>query len=693
MHEPEVKEPTIAAPPREKQVERNGQWQHLVDHCLDLFERFDKSEYRAKKIESIRRSCEVYAQEVQKGVSFPWADAFKMVLPLYTITLDNLEPRMVSALVGKSPYIKFDMEGMTKQDPPTEILEDWYNSELRYVVKVEQIARGLIHKLLKEGTIYVIPSYCMEDKTVLDFQFAGDPSIQSMMDPMTGAQFPVDDQGQQLSVGPANMLIGQNGEPSMVEKQERVYEGVRTEILEFGDVLVDDFASDWEKADLIRKVDLEYGELMREKDRQGSTGYIKKNITADLLGNASDDKDDEEERTGDVGLNQASVLSKKKIAGLECHISYVYREEGQADEDVEDWTEERVVALIARDTKTLLRLRKLREIRMTNEQIIRRCRLFDEPNLAYGCSLFEKLRGIQEGSSDVFNLFLNTAILIILPWYLYSNKAGIKAGQTIQPGMGVECDDPSGVVFPKFNMEPGLIMKAIEIFFQMWEKAGNIGDVQTGQINQGKADVKATEIMAAIQEANIKFNYNSNTVRDDFVDFLRTVYDLYYQHMPFDKKFQFRGQEIQIPRQDMRRKYKFRLMGSTDLSNKLVERRDSEQMYATFRQDPLINPVPIIEKVLKAYDSDMDPAEIIDQDVNMYLAAKQQNPELPQVIGQYLQQKAVAQQAQAVMTGQQPGQGGKPPQAGPQGPPQPQGGPPPQGPPPQQQPGPQGGPR
>jgi hypothetical protein len=406
---------------------------------------------------------------------------------------------------------------------------------------------------------------------------------------------------------------------------------------------------------------------------RGHLGYIDANINKDLLRGATDTKETDD-TGGDQVINELEVLGKKSVECVACFVNFVWREEGQREEDIEDWHEERQVALIACESKTLVRLVKLRDLRFSNEHLVRRFRLFPEANLAYGSSLFEKLKGIQQASTDMFNLFMNISILIMIPWYLYSNKAGIKKDQKIYPGVGVECDDPREVVFPGFKANMGDALKALEFLFQLWEKAGNVGGVQTGQIDRGKADVKATEVMAAVQEANIKFNYSASTVQEDFINYLRTIYDLYYQNMPYDKAFIHQGQPVPIPRPMMRQKSKFRLTGSTELSNKLMERREAETAYGQLRKDPLMNPLPLIEKVIKSYYPDDDPKEFINQDIQMYAMAVQRNPELPQVIGQYLQGKAVAQAAQQQMAQGQGG--GSPPQQGqPQGPPPQQAGP------------------
>ena len=102
--------------------EKNGKWKHLVKYCLDLYKEFSESEYREKTILSIKQSTEAYDQ-VEKPTNDPWPEASNIALPLTTISNDNLAPRLTAGLVGKQPYINFEMENDQEKDTQTEIIE------------------------------------------------------------------------------------------------------------------------------------------------------------------------------------------------------------------------------------------------------------------------------------------------------------------------------------------------------------------------------------------------------------------------------------------------------------------------------------------------------------------------------------------------------------------------------------------
>ena len=96
--------------------EKNGRHQHLVKYCLGLYKEYSESAYRATMITEIRKSIEAYDQ-VEKPTTDPWPDASNITLPLTTISNDNLAPRLVSGLIGKRPFIRFEMENWKRSWP------------------------------------------------------------------------------------------------------------------------------------------------------------------------------------------------------------------------------------------------------------------------------------------------------------------------------------------------------------------------------------------------------------------------------------------------------------------------------------------------------------------------------------------------------------------------------------------------
>ena len=553
--------------------EKNGKWQDLVKKCFEAYDKIEASELRSDKIKAIKESHRIYNMK-EKKTNFPWDNAYAMVQPLLTITVDNLEPRIVSSFTGREPYVQFSMTGVSEPDEACEFLETWFNEELKEVVGIDGVASRTTHGLLLEGTVFPVASYEEDSVTREDFIFSEDGMIE----------------------------LGEDGEPLTESVSNQIFQGGRVKYVDFDDVYIPDSCDDWEKTDIIRKVRPTYADL-KTWEREHA-GY--RNIDKELLG--------EEE--------ESEELNRKVIECLEYHVTYVDKE----------YNSERYVALIARKSETLVRLLKLRDLNFQNQHIIKRIRLYPEGGVAYGKSLYEKMKSIQNGASDTFNLLINSAFMTIIPWFLYSDKTGLPADVEIVPGQGIRVDDPDSVKFPQINMDISGFIRVFDVWLKLWERLGSIGDLQTGKPSS-KAET-ATETMAVIQEGNIKHNYQSTVMKSEFLSLIRTLYDLYYKNMPFDTTFLYHEQEIMVARHTMRRPLKFRLTGSTDLSNKILELRKDEQLYTTLRQDPIVNPLELVSNLVKSFKPDGA--------VEKYI-----NPEISQLVNQFLEQ----QQMQAEIQG------------------------------------------
>lgn len=673
------KQTTIGDDNRPDPDEKNKPYEHLVEYCFDLYEAAKKSTYREAKIKEITDCESAYAQEEIK-TNDPWPGASNIQLPLTTISVDNLEPRMVSGLIGKRPFIKFEMEGEQQQPEGVKIIEAWFNNELEEVVKIGPSGRDMVHKMLLEGTIYPIPTYDSEDRKIRDFAFLEDaqqipelmlglqPTLQ--MDPATGAPV-VDPESGGPVAGPSKianlngvLVEAATGDPIVIEKVEQIFEGGKIEFAPFKDIFIPDDADDWEKTPVVRRVYPTYAELMQSKAEK-KLGYITENIGPWLVREQTSDKKGEDQQS--PGQEIAGVeLSKKVIKCLECSISYIYREKDQKEEEVTDFTEERIVALIAEDAKILLRLCLLRDLNWKNQHLIRRVRLFPERGKSYGTPLGQKIRTIQKGASKTFNTAINIAEIVMIPWYFYTKRAGIHYEGKLVPGMGVECDDTKELYFPSFSVNPGQMFEYLGVWQQFWEKVVSIGDLQAGRPSSEKTT--ATEVLSVIEEGNIKHNYQAETVKAEFIEVFVVLYDLYYQFMPLQKQFLYNNEMMQIPRAAMRQPFNFRLTGSTELSNKMIQRKETEDFFKFARPDPMFNPVTLAEDLCRSYNR-TDIARYINPQIFAIVQAIIEVPGAAQLFEQALAEaQALAAQAQAQAEGQQGGGGGPPNQGG--GPPQ-----------------------
>lgn len=597
----------------------------LIKRCFDLYGEIEKSEYRAAQIEENKTARRIYDQ-IAEDTEFPFENAENIELPLVTITVDNMEPRLVAGLIGKDPMVRFEMEGMEEKDEPTGILEDWFNKELKNRVNVKQATIGMVHNILLDGTTYVVPQYESVEKKKMRFVLDGATGV-PVVDPETGRR-------------------------ARQEVMETVYEGGKLEILPFEDVFIPDnvgTVDEWEACDKIRVVRPTYAELQRNV---GKLGWI--NIGPYLLGERGPQAT---EAAGQV-VAGVEVTGKEVIECLECHISYpIYQDEEKQENEQTNFEEERLVVTIARQSKSIIRMLKQTDLSMENNALIKRLRLNPEDGKSYGKGIYTKLKSIQAGASDIFNMITNIAYLTMMPWFFYDSKSGLRGEITLKPGAGIKVDDVQGIRFQEFRINPQQYIQFLNLFVSFWERVGSIGDWQLGRTNEQGGRKTATEVMSVIQEGNIKHNYQSETLKEEYLGIIELLYDLYYERMAPDKRYIYGGRQVQLPYQAMQRGYKFTLASSTESANKYIDRREKEDLLTMFGQDPYINPVKAREEVLKAYGV-TDTAEWVNPKVKMLVDIAMQNPDVIQVVQGYMQQK----QAAMAMAG---GGGAGPPAQGP----------------------------
>lgn len=561
---------------------------NLVQFCIDLFKTYSKSEYREAKIAEIVEARRIYEQKPRKKVIY-WEGESNIELPLECIAIDNLEPRLIAGLVGREPIIAFDERGAL--DEQGEIIENWYNDELKTVVKIEEVARNIVHTLLLEGTRFSIAQYDKREIKKRDFVFEGD----------------------EIKINPENNL------PVYKEYIDTAFEGGKDVVIPFTDMYLPDDVDtidEWEEADKIRIAYYSYGELM---DRKDELGYY--NIGPWLLPEKTQKRLKEEDKSPSQQIAGVDVTGKELIKCIECHVSYpIYNLDEEDEKKRQEYEEERVIVTIALESQTLIRRILQRDVNMNNESLLKRQRLFPEEGRTYGSGIHGKMKAIQEAGSSVYNRMMNIADIALLPYYFYQEGAGVKGRQKVKPGEGVKVEDINKIKFAEFRVNPSQYIDFLKIILDLYERTLSISEPQVGKPRGQRTT--ATEILALIQEGNIKHNYQASTFKEEFLSILRTLYDLYYQYMPYDKQIAHAGKLIPFPRRVMRRPYNFRLTGSTEQSNKLIQRKENEDLFNLTLNDPLFNPMKIREDLLKSYGR---------EDIKSYL-----NPELFQLVQIFL---------------------------------------------------------
>lgn len=338
------------------------------------------------------------------------------------------------------------------------------------------------------------------------------------------------------------------------------------------------------------------------------------------------------DKTPDQLVAGVDVTGKETIECLECHISFPIsnlKEDIPEESEQTDFTEERIIATIALTSKTIIKFALQKDLNMNNESLIKRGRMFPEEGRSFGTSMYGKMKAIQDGASDMFSLLMNVVMICMMPWYFYEEGSGVQGKQEIYPGAGVKISDINKIKFAEYKINPRDYIEFINIWFQLWERIGAISDPQLGKPTDQKKT--ATEIMAVIEEGNVKHNYQASSFKEEFLQILRTLYDLYYQYMPYDKTIEHKGEDVPFPRALMKRPENFRLTGSTEKANKLIERKEDEDLFTLLRGDPLVEPTKLIKNILTSYNRD-DADDYIKPEVAQLMHLIDEDPNVLQVM-------------------------------------------------------------
>lgn len=569
----------------------------LIKYCLDMYKLFEGSEYRKSKIKDIKESREVYEQVADPAMEI-WPGASNEVLPLTAITIDNLEPRLTAGLIGRDPILLFDIIGANDKDDMTKFIESYFNYQLKQNVRIETKTMDIVHTLLLDGTYFCEPQYSTVTKNQIDFVY---------------------DQNGQLIIDPNTKR------PVTQEVQQTIYEGGDIVSIPFTDILCADnigTIAEWEKADKIRRIYPTYAELMRNKN---DIGYLPDNIGPWLYGQQTDEKKTVDSKAPADLVSGVGVTGKKVIECAVFYISYPINVGLDMEwKDQKDFIEEEIVATIALDSKKLIRLMYKKDLLFSNASLIKRIRLYPEESRSFGSTTYSKVKGMQNGASNVFNSIINSFFVLILGGGFYEDGAGLSGAISKSPGEYIQVDDVKKILNTTPNINPAAYIGLFEVIVQLWERAGGISNPQMGRPDS--KEKTATEIMMVIQEGNSKFDYQARNTRDEFISILVTMYDLYYQYMPYNATFNYQGKDIPIRRNMMRRDYKYSLSGSTAAANKMIERKEAEDIYNLGMANPLVNPMQVLEELLTAYGKH-DPKRYIKPEIQQLLGAFMQDPQ------------------------------------------------------------------
>lgn len=578
----------------------------LGKYIQDLFTRFDQSQTRKDVLASVKASRRAYDQKEEK-TSWPWPGASNMVTPLTTIAIDEVEPRLVAAIIGREPYIKAKHHPGSSTSDEAQLVTEYDNYVLKQKIDVAELVPRAVHDLLLDGTVFPLLSWRRDSRRVKVTHF----------DPVSGKVVKVEIDGETRF---------------KTEVQSRVtFEGPSVELIPLDYVWLPDDVDDddWEDQPVIRYVGHYTVNELSRRVAAGEEGWFLPQEDQ-LLSMVTETKlktiQQEEDKVMD--WQQDLPVADRPLECLEAYCNYDFLGTGRPQQ---------LIVMVSKANFSVLRVREQIDVFDANIKPIRRLRIFQKSKISWGKPIYSVIAGIQNGTDAMWNRCINSADIVMTPWgFVKRGMSGMRKNRLmISPGVLFEVDDPEAYNFPNLTaFDPTRFVPLILQYLGFFEKSINITDFMQGRESElaGKKGTTATGTLAILQEGKVKHEYRGGRSRNQFLKLFVNIHDITAANMPEEEIVAVVGQPIQ--KYVMSLDYSFELVGSDVVANRFVDRKENEDFVMTIGPfKDLINPMQMLKDILYSYNK--RPEEYID-------------PELNQVVTQFLQQRAMMKQFQAM---------------------------------------------
>lgn len=608
------------------EIERDNDQDPIVSFLLDLYNEYKDSNYRKEKIKEIKQNREDY-DGYRKEKDFPWPGCANYSLMVPAIVLDNIEPRIVNALIGKERdilQVKANKKEVVPLVPKMEEFAEW---ALLHNVRWQKAIPKYIHELLIDGTIYIFPYY--EEKVVKQKErFVGT----ILIDPTTGERIKDEVHRQavlQAGIQPEERLIDE------VSDKEEVVFRVVNELVTMEKVYGPDETPDWDESPTLRTIWISYDELKAQSDEAGGKGpYI--NINEELLKEETEQPDSDSLPADVERLSIQPERTRKKIECIEGYIPNFSLEEG----DDPDWC----IITITKASHTIIRKQYMREVYFNNRKPIKRLLIFPNGDKQFGTGIPHKIRHHAKAINDLLNQMIDSGTIQIAPFFFYNEgTTGLPHELEIQPGgANPVIGDPRNILFPQLGVTAQVFVEYINLITAFLERLIAVSSYASGvqDIQMGQGAGTAAGMRMILQEGQLKHNYQARPIREQLEEIVKQDMLLYAWFMPPKAMIQLPGgtefQQVDVAA--LQGDFDFTICISDSAHNEMIDRREQIELIQLASQLPFVNQVEMFKELLHTYQR-KDPERYINPAFLIILQAVSQSPEIVEVIQQYMQQK------------------------------------------------------
>ncbi len=616
--------PTQAFELEQETYQGAGDLSGLAQYCMDLYQEYSGSQYRTDKLKEIKDGRARYKND-RATKTFPWPGCSNISVGLTAIAVDNLEPRIKAQVISSDDFLECKPVG--KEDvAQAEGVKEFLQWALRSNVKVNTSIKPLIHNLLKDGTIDVLPVWRERVSEYRTRALVPEYSLNGQT-----VKVP---EGQRIDPAQAEQMgLEVTGLKDSYETKERTRWRVEYVLVPLNDAYFPDNWDGWDDAPYMRMIYPTLEELELQSDKHGGP-YREIDKELVLEGARNDDDSQDERLAPDIKYSEYT----KEVRVLECYVKW----RGE-------WT---IVSFAVDRAWREIRRQPLKEVYWTGTKPIKRFRLYPESETSMGTGLPQKIKDFAVAIDDLWNEMIDSGTVEIIPWFLYQAGPGFsQIDLELYPGKGVPVPKDSQVTFPNLGIKAPQFMTFINLLMGFFERTISLSDYSMGK--EGAIGGKGAETFSGmnliVQEGNVKHAYTGETIREAFAELFGDTLALYGQYMPLDavrrirKDNEWTFQPVDVVA--LQGEYDVDIEVSSASANKMLHRKEQVELTQILSGNPAVNPVELAERILKAYDI-RETEDLLNPAYQLVIAALQQAPEVAELIQKYMQQKQ-EQQKQA----------------------------------------------
>lgn len=595
----------------------------------DLYNEYKSSQYRTDKLAEIAKGRKRYKGQ-RDPKTFPWKDCSNLSVGLDAIAIDNLEPRVYHQLIGEDDFINVEPTGEEDAENVDSVAHA-ANWMLQNNARIGEPTRELVHNLLLDGTVDIIPIYT-EDTRIKTVR-----TLSPVFQTPDGMRVRLPEKLQHPQ------LIEQLGlTPALEEKEE---ESEYTEfkmildIIPLNESFWPDISDEWDEQPFLW---LTYPTIYELQELSEENGGPYHNISMDLVVDPARRADEhKDEHQQDQGIQFSEYTKQIKV--LNCALK---------------WKNEWVMLAYAIDAGwEEIRNQPMREAFPHGRKPVHRFKIFAESNESLGTGIPKKIEHYSSGSDQIFNQMIDSGDIELSPWFFYQETPGFSSiDLQVWPGRGIAIGKDSQVTVPNFGTKSRMWLQDLQSLLGFFERMISLSDYTMGKESQtaGKGGETYSGMALIVQEGNVKHRYQGQGLRSSFEELITDMFTLYAYLIPRDAKMRifqdgkWAFQPVDV--EAIQGRFDLKIHVSDSTANKMLSRKEAMERMTVFSKNPVFNQITLAEDALKSYDitPGQFPRYIDPQFTQLLLLHKQIGPDLVKFAQQLLQQKELEKEKQQV---------------------------------------------